>query len=387
MSLAHHWRLEPSFIFLNHGSFGACPGVVLDEQSRLRARLEAEPVRFFLRELPSMLADARAALAAFVGCAADDLAFVSNATSGVNAVVRSLSFAAGDEIVTTDHAYAACKNALDYVAGRSGARVVVARVPFPGVTEDAVVAAVLGAVTPRTRLVLLDHVTSPTGVVFPVQRLCAALAGVDVLVDGAHAPGMLPLDIAALGAAYYTGNCHKWMCAPKGAAFLWVRRDRQAQIHPLTISHGFAHGGFREEFDWVGTMDPTPWLCVPAAIRAMAELGGGWDEIRGRNRALALRGRAILCDALGVAPPAPESMIGSLAAVPLAMSAGPGKPPVDDAHFQPTALQDALHADGFEVPIIPWSPRLVRIAAQLYNDEGQIARLAEALRRRLTAGQ
>jgi isopenicillin-N epimerase len=264
VSFADLWPLDPAVDYLNHGSFGACPRAILERQSELRLRLEHEPVDFLVRALPSLLAEARVALAGFVGADGDDLAFVPNATAGVNAVVRSLAFSPGEELLTTDHAYAACKKTLDYVASRTGARVVVARVPFPLGGEDDVIEPVLAAVTPRTRLAMLDHVTSPTALVFPIERLVAGLSarGVDTLVDGAHALGMIPLDLARLGAAYYTANAHKWLCAPKGAAFLHVRKDRQKGLHPVAISHGYAGGEarFKDEFDWTGTSGLSPLL-------------------------------------------------------------------------------------------------------------------------------
>lgn len=226
--------------FLNHGSFGACPKQVLEFQQRLRLQLEQEPLRFFGREWEPLLDDARSKLAAFMGADVQDLVFIPNATTGVNSVLRSLTFSPEDEILTTNHEYNACRNALDFVTSRTGAEVVVAKIPFPIDSPRQVVAAVIEQVSPKTRLALLDHVTSQTGLIFPIQKLVKELQqrGVDTLVDGAHAPGMISLNLQEIGATYYTGNCHKWLCAPKGAAFLYVRRDKQSEIRPLTISHG-----------------------------------------------------------------------------------------------------------------------------------------------------
>jgi isopenicillin-N epimerase len=385
--LAALWPLDRNVAFLNHGSFGACPTEVLRHQAALRVEMEAEPVRFLGRELDGRLDVAREALAAFVGADPDDLAFVANATGGVNAVLRSLTLSAGDELLTTDHAYAACRNTLDYVAGRCGARVNVAVIPLPAASRDAVVDAVLAKVTPRTRLALLDHITSPTGLILPIERLVAELArrGVETLVDGAHAPGMIPLDLRTLGATYYSANCHKWLCAPKGSAFLWVRRDRQADIHPLTISHGATavrpgRSRFRLEFDWTGTQDPTAWLTVPKAIDYMSGLvSGGWPALMARNRALALAARELLCVAAGTPPPCPDQMIGSLASVIL-----PDSPTMETGWRVRDPLQGRLFDGwGIEVPIMRWPgapKRLLRISAQLYNSPEQYSHLAQALR-------
>ena len=256
--------------------------------------------------------------------------------------------------------------------------------PFPLDDPGEFVDRVLAAVGPRTRLALLDHVTSPTGLVLPLARLVAELSarGVDALVDGAHGPGMLPVDLAAIGAAYYTANCHKWICAPKGSAFLHVRRDRQAGVRPLSISHGATdprtdRSRFRLEFDWTGTHDPTAYLCVPEALRVIgAALPGGWPAVMERNRALALRARARMLAALGGTAPAPDSMIGSLAAVPLPRLAVPAPRRRDPLHV---ALGERF---GIEVPVTSWpggSGRALRISAQLYNTDDDFERLGAAL--------
>jgi isopenicillin-N epimerase len=249
-------------------------------------------------------------------------------------------------------------------------------------------------VTPRTRLALLDHVTSQTGVLMPIARLVDELnrRGVDTLVDGAHAPGMVPLNLNQLGAAYYTGNCHKWMCAPKGAALLHVRRDKQKLIRPLTISHGANsarkdRSRFLLEFGWQGTWDPSAFLSVPEAIRFVGSLlPGGWPEIIARNRALALAARKILAEILSVAEPCPEEFIGSLAAVSLPDAPPNAWPRLPINEFP---LQDNLRLKhGIEVPIVPWPAppkRLVRISAQLYNTLPQYELLAKALLQELPA--
>lgn len=384
--LRAHWTLDPEVVFLNHGSFGACPRPVLAEQDRLRAQIEREPVQFFLQALEPLLDAARAEVAAFVGARPEDLVFVRNATAGVNAVLASLRLEPGDELLTTDHVYHACHNALRHVCARTGARVVVAAVPFPIAGPDEALAAVLAGVSARTRLALIDHITSPTGIVLPVAEIVAALAqrGIDTLVDGAHAPGMLPLELDVLGAAYYTGNFHKWVCAPKGAAMLHVRRDRQAGLHPSVISHGYDSRRSRpalwEEFDWVGTDDPTAWLCVPTAIRWLGQLlPGGWPALRARNRALLLAGRDIVAAALEVAAPAPDAMLGNLAALPLPDGVGAPRSSLYGDPLQ-VALFERHH---IEVPVPPWPApprRLIRISAQVYNQRGDYEALARALR-------
>lgn len=386
-ALRFHWGLDPEIAFLNHGSFGACPTAVLEAQRAYRDRLEREPVTFMMRELDGLIDGARAELAAFLGAEPGDLAFVGNATTGVNAVLRSLELKRGDEILVTDHGYNACSNAVKFVCERAGAKCIVAKVPFPLASPDEVVDAILSEVTPHTRLALVDHVTSPTAMVFPIERIVRELAsrGVETLVDGAHAPGMLELDLAALGAAYYAGHLHKWVCAPKGAAFLYVRSDLRESVRPVVISHGAnspreGRSRFHVEFDWVGTTDPTAWIAVKDTLRFFESvLPGGWTEVRARNRALALEGRDALLKALDVPRPIPDGMVGSIASVPLP----DGAPESAGGAFDTDPWHRTLFEEhGIEVPIFPWPgppTRLVRISAQLYNSPHEYQRLAEVL--------
>ena len=384
--MREHWLLDPAITYLNHGSFGATPKAVLAKQDALRAQLEREPVRFMVRELEPLLDDARAVLAAFVGADPAAIAFVPNATAGVNAVLRSLDLDKHDELIVTSHEYNASRNALEYVAGLAGAKVIPIDIPFPIASADEVVERVMARVTDRTRLLLIDHVTSQTGLIFPVEVIVAELKqrGIDTLVDGAHAPGMFPLDVDALGAAYYTGNLHKWVCAPKGAAFLYVAANRRLGIRPVVISHGANsartdRSRFHLEFDWPGTLDPTAWLSVPEALRFMGEaVAGGWPEVMHRNHDLALRARDLLCQRLGIDSPAPDDMIGSMAAMPLPDGAAFVAPSL---YGDP--LQDSLLFEhSIEVPIVPWPQqpkRVLRISAQLYNSIDDYTKLADAL--------
>ena len=385
-AFAQHFSLDPSVIYLNHGAFGACPRVVAAVQQEFRDRLERNPVHFFMRELEKLLDETRAALGPFLGANPDDLGFVPNATAGVNTVLSALEFEAGAEIVINDHTYPACRNAVQYWAARRSLQVRIAKVPFPLTDADEISAAILAQVNARTRLVLLDHIMSPSGLITPLEPLVRTLheRGIDTLVDGAHGPGMLPLDLERLGAAYYTGNLHKWGCAPKGAAFLWVRRDRQALIHPLVISHGWAaprtdRSRFLLEFDWPGTLDASAILSIPSALSFLGGLfAGGLPALYAHNHALALAGRDTLCAALGTQPPSPDAALGSLA-VALFPENTPKAP-------TPDALYNALVARGIEVPIVPlpgYPSGFVRIAAQVYNSEAEFVTLAEALREEL----
>lgn len=385
---ADHFLLDRSVVFMNHGSFGATPRQVLMAQERVRQRMEAEPIRFFVEELEVMLDDSRADMARFVGCEPEGFAFVFNATAGVNAVIRNLDFSPGDEVITSTHEYNACNNVLRWAVEKHGIVMVNADVPFPVEDEDQVVDAILSRVTSRTKLALVSHVTSPTGVIMPVERIVRELAakGVDALVDGAHAPGMLPLDVARINAAYYTGNFHKWVCAPKGCAFLHVREDKRKGIHPVIISHGWNsirtdRARYRLEFDYVGSLDASPWIVAGECVRVMEKIfPGGWPAIMKHNRDLALAARKLLCERFDSPIGAPESMIGSMATIRIP-DRSPAENGIPTRYHDP--IQDRLINDwGVQAPInnFPAPPaRSVRVSAQIYNTLAQYEYLAEAI--------
>jgi isopenicillin-N epimerase len=394
------WRLEGDVSYLNHGGFGACPEPVLEAQRAWRDRMERQPVRFLARELETQLESARREIGVFLNADADGLAFVPNATAGVSTILASLRFEPGEELLGSDHEYNATLNALRAAAARHGATVALARIPFPVTDAGQVVQAYLDAVTPRTRLALVSHVTSPTALVFPVGAIVRELErrGIDTLVDGAHAPGMVPVDLRALNAAYWTGNGHKWLCGPKGSGLLYVRADVRRQIRPLVVSHGANderddRPRFRLEFDWTGTGDPTPWLTLPAAIRFVGGLHeDGWPGLMAANRTMARDARDRLCAALGIPAPAPDAMLGSMAAVPL-----PGIAPTEAATRE---LQAALlEEDGIEVPLLAFPVRaalgagdaathaVIRVSAQRYNRPDEFAWLAERLGARVRAAR
>ena len=384
--LAKHWTFDPSRVFLNHGSFGACPDFVLKEQRMWQDLMEKEPVHFFEELMPDLLLKSRLALGEFLSCDATDLAFVSNATSGVNTVLRSLNFEQGDEILVPNHAYQACRNTIDFVASRWGAKVVEVAIPFPIDGPHTVIELMKSACSERTKLVMIDTVTSPTGLRMPFEELTEFFEGkgVEVLLDAAHGIGMIPLDLGELSASYVTSNCHKWLCAPKGSAFLYVRSDKQHKIQPLTISHGhtFPLGDttrFRHEFDWTGTQDISGWCTIPAVIEGMAKLvDGGWPTIMKHNHGLAIQGRDILCERLGIEQPCPNEMIACISTIQL-----PGDIPVKEKMHEPDPLHHILSENyNIQVPVWSWpSPegRYLRISSQLYNSLDQYEFLAEAL--------
>ncbi|HEY5921936.1 MAG TPA: aminotransferase class V-fold PLP-dependent enzyme [Kofleriaceae bacterium] len=373
------WALTADIQHLNHGSFGGCPLEVIDAATEWRDRLEAAPMQFLVLEWQTEIDRAREILATFLGAPSERLAFMPNATTGVAIALASSSIADGDELITTSHAYRACKNQLDRVAAARGARVVVVPIALP-FDADEFVTAFTRAITPQTKLALLDHLTSPTGLRLPIDQLVAALAsrGVSIIVDGAHAPGQIELDVGALldaGVTWYAANSHKWLCAPKGTGCL-VASASAPPLVPVVTSHGAtAEYGptnrFHAELDWMGTHDPTPHLCVPAAIATLAQLGNGWAHVTARNHALVIEMRQRLIDALGASFIARDEDLGTMAAVPVTLP----------ANTTPLALEKRLLADGWEIPIVDFRDgALVRISAHLYNHADEAEALAAKLR-------
>lgn len=382
-ALRDRWPLDPSVTFLNHGSFGACPRVVLDHQSQLRQRLEHDPVRFFTGEYEGLLTAAIEESAAFVGADPAGYAFVPNATHGVNTLLRSARLDPGDEILVTDHGYEACTLAAEEIAAEHGATVSTAHLPLPVEDPAQAVEAILAAVTSSTRLAVVDHVTSATALILPIREIVAALAdrGVETIIDGAHAPGMLPLNVESLGCAAYTGNWHKWVCAPKGSAFLWASEAWRGRVRPLVVSHGAGHVAegqteFRARFDWTGTADPTAYLAVPYAIRSVGEmLPGGWSEIMDRNRAVMNAMRSRVEEVSGLEASGPEPMVGSMSAFLIG-------PPVPDPFGAASALYTRFAEQGVVVGVSATraSKRLlVRLSAHLHTDESMVEPFLAAL--------
>lgn len=360
--------LEPDIAFLNHGSFGTIPRDVFAAANAWRDRLEANPDHFIRHMLPGALREAAGRLAPFLGAAAEDVVFVDNATAGVNAVLRSLEFRPGDEILTTDHAYGAVLNAVRYAAKRSGATSVEAEVPFPAASADEIFAAIAARFSARTRLLVIDHITSATALILPVARLVAYARerGVRVLVDGAHAPGHLALDIPALGADWYVGNCHKWLFAPRGCALLWARRDVQSLIKPLSISHGYGKS-FLEEFDWTGTRDPAPYLAAPAGLDFLRELGA--TRVMERNRALTLAAAQRIAQRWGEPVNGPPELLGAMACIRLPARWQAFGPPTRETARRLLAL--ILERHRIVVAVMPFAGALwARISAQVYNEAG-----------------
>jgi len=369
-AIRHEWSLDPDYVTVNHGSFGATPRIVLAAQDDWRRQLEAQPSRFMRKVLPGALRQAAAGLAAFIGGTPENLAFVENATVGCNAVLRSLKLHAGDEIVVLSHVYGAVRNTVRFVTERAGGRLVEVPLAFPWMEADAVVAAVAAALTPRTRLAVLDHVPSKSALLLPIKRMIAAChaKGVPVLVDGAHAPGHVALDMPDLNADWYVGNCHKWLMSAKGCGFLYARADRQDGIHPVTISHGYTKG-FLAEFDWTGTWDPSAYLSVTAAIDFHHRIGGA--AMRARNMALAAEAAALVAGRLGTRTGNGNEPTGAMSLVQLPIS---GSVSTERA----LALRHAMLEAGTDVPVHAQDGAIwLRLSAAAYNELDDYRKLAD----------
>jgi isopenicillin-N epimerase len=379
--MREHFLLDPDLVFLNHGSYGACPREVFDDYQRWQLELERNPVAFLGRRSGALLASARQQLASHLGARGEDLVFMANATTGVNTVAQSLALQPGDEVLATDHEYGACDAAWQQACARAGASYRRVAIPLP-FEPAAWTQRLLDAVTPRTRLLFASHITSVTALVFPVEQLCAAARarGITTLIDGAHAPGHIALDLAAVGADYYTGNCHKWLCAPKGAAFLHARPERQAALDATVVSWGYVaersgHTGFdayagstlfERRLQWQGTRDIAAFLAVPAAIAFQARHDWPAQQRRGHAMALALQQRVLLRN--GLQAVAPDGAYGQMVTIPVRCSDG-------------EALRRRLFEQHrIEVPVTQHAGHVfVRVSVQAYNTEADLAALEQAL--------
>jgi isopenicillin-N epimerase len=385
-AMLEHWLLDPEHTYLNHGTVGAPPRRVLQKQQALRDEIERHPSRFMLRELQgempmpwrseSRLREAVRAVAAFVGARPDDLVFVPNVTVGINAVLGSVPLAAGDEVIVTELAYGAVKRTAQVVCDRAGATLKTVDVDAPVRDGGDIVEGIVRAISPRTQLVVVDHVTAQTALVLPVAAIAAECRrrGVSVLVDGAHAPGSRPIDIAALGVDFYAANLHKWAHAPRGCGILWAAPERQPLLHSPIVSWG-RDRGFLHEFEHTATWDPTPFLAAPEGLAALGDWG--FDACVRYMHGLAWQAGQMLTDRWATRVETPREMVGSMITVPLPDSAGATD---DDA----TALRLALLVeDRIEVQLHAWRGRLwTRVSAQIYNDQADITRLADAVARR-----
>lgn len=381
-NLARHFLLREDVVFLNHGSFGACPRPVFETYQGFQLELEGEPVEFLGRRLHDLLRVPREALAAELNCGSEDVVGVLNATTGLNIVIQSLDLKPGDQILTTDHEYSALEKTWAYICNRTGAEVVVVKVPMPLLTEAQFTDTVMAGMTERTRVLFLSHITSPTALLFPIGRVVAEARarGIYSVIDGAHTPGHIPLDLTALGADFYSGNCHKWMMAPKGSAFLHARPEVQGLLNPLVISHGwtkeskrpgakgaFGNSPFIDEIEIQGTRDPAAWLTVPAAIAFRRD--NDWWAIADHCRALAQETARRLGELTGLAPlSAPEFCAPQMVAMQI--------PECDTAEIH-KALFDRY---SIEIPVFKWQDTcIVRLSVQGYNSVQQMDRLIEAL--------
>ena len=368
--------LEPGVVFLNHGSFGACPREVHDEYQRLQRQLEAQPVRFLQRELPGRLSAARAALARFVGANDGEIVFVPNPTFAVNEIIRSLPLRTSDEVLTSNHEYGACRNAWQFWEAKRGFSLVEQPLPLPVTSNAEIVAQFWGRVTDSTRVIMLSHITSPTALTFPVAEICqrARTHGIVTVIDGAHAPGQLDLNLEAIGADFYVGACHKWLCAPKGASFLYARQDAQALLEPLVVGWGWGEekhydsgSDFLDVHEWLGTHDPSAYLSVPKAIEFQHR--HDWPSVRRACHALAGHAVDEAARVPGVEAVHDDPFFEQMGLIELVRGGNP------------LERKRAFEEKNIEVPVISWQERtFVRISVQAYNTPGDLERFLTELK-------
>lgn len=375
--MKHLFLLDPSIVFLNHGSFGACPAEVFEAYQGWQRELERNPVAFLGRRSAELLGESRAALAQALGARPEHLVYLSNATGGVNTVARSLPLQAGDEILTTDHEYGACDYTWDFVCRHTGARYIRAEIPLP-FRREAFADRLWARVTPRTRVIFLSHITSTTALVFPIAEVCrrARQAGILTLIDGAHAPGQIPLDLDGLGADFYVGNCHKWLCGPKGSAFLHARPEHHGLLDASVVSWGYSpdlapHAPYagstllERRLQWQGTRDLAAFLAVPTALAFQAK--HGWEQVRHRCHDLAAETLRRVCDLTGLPPVCEDADFGQMVVIPV--------PPMDAATLK-AELFDRFH---IEIPVTAHRDQLfVRISIQAYNTPEDAEALVQA---------
>jgi isopenicillin-N epimerase len=376
-SLKSEFLIKPDLFFLNHGSFGAVPRPVFETYQNWQREIERSPVEFMDRRFRDLMASAREELAAYLGCQPDEVVFFSNPTTAINVVARSLDLRPGDEILVNDHEYGAMLRSWGFVAGKTGARIVSAAIPLPVQKHDEIIESIWSQVTPRTRILFISHITSATALIFPIEELCrrAREAGILSVIDGAHAPGQIPLDLSSLGADIYAGTCHKWLCAPRGAGFLFARKGVQDQLFdPLVVSWGYqsetpSDSKFIDHHEWQGTRDISAFLSVPAAIAFQRE--HNWEKVQARCHALAKETRQRINSLTGMPPISPDTSdwYRQMAAVQLPASGDP-------LDLKQT-LFDEHH---IEIPVYRWNDRpSLRVSFQAYNDQADAEALLAAL--------
>ncbi len=380
--LKSHFLLDPDIIFLNHGSFGATPRPVFDAYQAWQLQMERQPVQFIIGDLPEHFAHARRALGRYLNTGPDDVVYIPNATFGLNVIARSLDLQPGDEVLTSDHEYGACDNVWRFLARKKGFTYRKQPVLLPATTAEAILEQFWQGVTPQTRVIFISHIASPTALCFPVAAICrrARAAGILTVIDGAHAPGQIPLDLPATAADFYFGNAHKWMCSPKGAAFLYARPERQALLEPLVVGWGWGEdrtltygSNFLDYQQWLGTNDVSAYLAVPAAIAFQEE--HNWTAVRAKCHALLAQAMDALCHLTGLPPMYPDDagFYHQMAAIPL----------------PPLAGREAFKAQLYsryriEVPLVEWNGRFfIRISVQGYNSQADLDTLIHALQQLL----